>query len=59
MVLACGVGNFLCNMKQAKKQFRNFVAKNMKQCGAGVHKAKQGRFASRARVKDNLIKGKE
>jgi hypothetical protein len=45
-------------MKKAKKM-RNWVAKNMKQSGQGVHKAKQGRFASRARIKQNLLKGKE
>lgn len=35
---------------------RNFVAKHAKTSGAGVHKAKQGKFASRARIKQNLIR---
>ena len=44
-------------MKQAKlAKFRNFVLKNMKSCGAGVHKAKDGKFASRARQKQNYIR---
>lgn len=30
---------------------RNFVAKHAKRCGAGVHKAKQGKLISRARQK--------
>jgi len=38
---------------------RNFVAKHAKRAGAGVHRAKQGKFASRARQKQNYIKGKE
>jgi hypothetical protein len=45
-------------MKQAKKmiKFRNFVAKNIKTCGAGAHKAKTGTKSSRARQKQNLIR---
>lgn len=44
-------------MKQSKtSKFRNFVLKHMKDCGAGVHKAKDGKFASRARCKQNFIR---
>ena len=38
-------------MKQAKPH-RNWVAKNAKSCGAGQHKPKSGKFASRARQKE-------
>jgi hypothetical protein len=39
-------------MKEAKKM-RNYVAKYMQRSGAGTHKAKQGKYASRARNKQN------
>ena len=38
---------------------RNFVAKHAKTCGAGQHKAKRGKFASRARQKHNIQRGIE
>ena len=40
-------------MKQAKKMrpVRNLVLKNMQRTGAGQHKAKYGKFVSRARQK--------
>lgn len=34
----------------------NFTAKHAKRCGAGVHKAKQGKYASRARQKSQWRK---
>lgn len=43
-------------MKKAKKM-RNFVAKHIKHCGAGQHKAKYGRFISRTRRKHLDNKG--
>jgi hypothetical protein len=43
-------------MKKAKIMQRNFVAKHAKTTGAGVHKAKDGKFASRARTKQNFIR---
>jgi hypothetical protein len=42
-----------------KKTMRNFVAKNAKMSGAGQHKHKRGPLASRARQKQNYLKGKE
>lgn len=38
---------------------RNFVAKNAKTCGAGQHKVKRGKFATRARQKHNAQRGIE
>jgi len=38
---------------------RNFVAKNAKRAGAGMHRAKAGKHASRARRKQNFIRGKD
>jgi len=49
-------------MKKTKQiKVRNFVVKNMKNMnyGSGVHKEKTGPKASRARQKQNLIRGKE
>jgi hypothetical protein len=40
-------------------KLRNFVAKHAKTCGAGQHKAKRGKFATRARQKHNAQRGIE
>ena len=47
-------------MKQAKQmKTRNYIAKNAPTTGAGVHKDKSGKFASRARNKQNYLRNQE
>jgi hypothetical protein len=41
------------------KMMRNYVAKYAKTAGAGQHKVKRGPRASRARQKQNFLKGVE